>query len=97
MEADEVANLGASVHAVHEPSAEYLRWEIVAKAVRSFWLMVVHMKPGQECDSLPQLRKKLLCPPGWTGGASTSSSACGGTTQTRGHFHSLDCHRQTGK
>eukprot|EP00971_Amphidinium_carterae_P087879 1739053-Amphidinium_carterae.1 len=36
----EVANLGAAAHAVHEPSAEHLRWEVVAQAVRNFWLMV---------------------------------------------------------
>eukprot|EP00971_Amphidinium_carterae_P292425 5804902-Amphidinium_carterae.1 len=30
--ADVVANLGASAHAVHEPSAEYLRWTLVAQA-----------------------------------------------------------------
>eukprot|EP00971_Amphidinium_carterae_P090959 1800283-Amphidinium_carterae.1 len=40
LEADEVANLGAADHAEHEPSAEYLRWEIVAKPVRNFWLLV---------------------------------------------------------
>eukprot|EP00971_Amphidinium_carterae_P199830 3966460-Amphidinium_carterae.1 len=39
-EADEVANLGAAAHATHEPTAEYLRWELVAQAVRHFWLMV---------------------------------------------------------
>eukprot|EP00971_Amphidinium_carterae_P236543 4694444-Amphidinium_carterae.1 len=33
-EADEVANLGAAAHAAHEPTAEYLRWELVAQAVR---------------------------------------------------------------
>eukprot|EP00971_Amphidinium_carterae_P056382 1113357-Amphidinium_carterae.1 len=32
LEADEVANLGVAAHAAHEPTAEYLRWEIVAKA-----------------------------------------------------------------
>eukprot|EP00971_Amphidinium_carterae_P070060 1386406-Amphidinium_carterae.1 len=33
LEADEVANLGAGAHAPHESTAEYLRWEIAAKAV----------------------------------------------------------------
>eukprot|EP00971_Amphidinium_carterae_P311715 6195551-Amphidinium_carterae.1 len=33
LEADEVANMGAAAHALHEPTAEYLRWEIAAKAV----------------------------------------------------------------
>eukprot|EP00971_Amphidinium_carterae_P257864 5118421-Amphidinium_carterae.1 len=32
LEADEVANLGTAAHAPHEPTAEYLRWESVAKA-----------------------------------------------------------------
>eukprot|EP00971_Amphidinium_carterae_P209936 4164329-Amphidinium_carterae.1 len=40
LEADVVANLGAAAHAPHEPTAEYLRWEIVAKAVRDFWILV---------------------------------------------------------
>eukprot|EP00971_Amphidinium_carterae_P265264 5261970-Amphidinium_carterae.1 len=35
-----MANLGAAAHAAHEPTAEYLRWETVAKAVRNFWLLV---------------------------------------------------------
>eukprot|EP00971_Amphidinium_carterae_P054558 1074920-Amphidinium_carterae.1 len=39
-EADEVAKLGAAAHAPHEPSAEYFRWEVVAQAVRNFWLLV---------------------------------------------------------
>eukprot|EP00971_Amphidinium_carterae_P014483 286164-Amphidinium_carterae.1 len=38
--ADEVANLGAGAHAAHEPTVEYLHWELVAQAVRVFWLMV---------------------------------------------------------
>eukprot|EP00971_Amphidinium_carterae_P279159 5541556-Amphidinium_carterae.1 len=36
-EADVVVNLGAAEHEVHEPSADWLRWELVAKAVRQFW------------------------------------------------------------
>eukprot|EP00971_Amphidinium_carterae_P115973 2297372-Amphidinium_carterae.1 len=40
MEADEVANMGAAAHAQHEPTAEHLRWEAVAKAVRDFWILV---------------------------------------------------------
>eukprot|EP00971_Amphidinium_carterae_P236163 4686802-Amphidinium_carterae.1 len=36
-EADVVANLGAAEHAPHEPSADYLFWVVVAKAVRHFW------------------------------------------------------------
>eukprot|EP00971_Amphidinium_carterae_P042433 834185-Amphidinium_carterae.1 len=51
LEADEVANLGAAALAAHEPSAEYLRWEMVAKAVRNFWLLVG-----------PKLRE---CPEAW--------------------------------
>eukprot|EP00971_Amphidinium_carterae_P150979 2994151-Amphidinium_carterae.2 len=39
-EADEVANLGTAAHALHEPTAEYLRWELVAQAVRVIWLLV---------------------------------------------------------
>eukprot|EP00971_Amphidinium_carterae_P029605 582314-Amphidinium_carterae.2 len=39
-EANEVANLGTVAHAEHEPTAEYLRWEVLAQAVRTFWLMV---------------------------------------------------------
>eukprot|EP00971_Amphidinium_carterae_P337216 6473929-Amphidinium_carterae.2 len=39
-EADVVANLGAAAHAPHETTAEYLRWELVAQAVRVFWLLV---------------------------------------------------------
>eukprot|EP00971_Amphidinium_carterae_P092830 1838216-Amphidinium_carterae.1 len=35
-EADEVANLGAAAHAAHEPTAEYLRWALVAQAIRVF-------------------------------------------------------------
>eukprot|EP00971_Amphidinium_carterae_P210883 4184279-Amphidinium_carterae.1 len=40
LEADEVANLGAAAHALHEPTAEYLCWEIVAQryATSGFWL-----------------------------------------------------------
>eukprot|EP00971_Amphidinium_carterae_P207398 4114872-Amphidinium_carterae.1 len=38
-ETDVVANLGAAEHADHEPSAEYLRWEVAAQAVRLFWLL----------------------------------------------------------
>eukprot|EP00971_Amphidinium_carterae_P237734 4719659-Amphidinium_carterae.1 len=40
LEADEMANLGAAAHALHEPTAEYLRWEIAANAVRNFWILV---------------------------------------------------------
>eukprot|EP00971_Amphidinium_carterae_P271336 5384403-Amphidinium_carterae.1 len=40
MEADEVANLGDAAHAQHEPTDEYIRWEVVAKTVRDFWLLV---------------------------------------------------------
>eukprot|EP00971_Amphidinium_carterae_P243585 4837428-Amphidinium_carterae.3 len=39
-EADVVANLRAADHAPHEPSADWLHWELVAKAVRNFWLVV---------------------------------------------------------
>eukprot|EP00971_Amphidinium_carterae_P270369 5364721-Amphidinium_carterae.1 len=39
-EADVVANLGVAEYAPHEPSADYLFWEVVAKAVRHFWLLV---------------------------------------------------------
>eukprot|EP00971_Amphidinium_carterae_P079629 1575810-Amphidinium_carterae.1 len=40
LEADEVANLGAAAHAAHEPTAEYLPWELVAQAVRLFLVFV---------------------------------------------------------
>eukprot|EP00971_Amphidinium_carterae_P224224 4448659-Amphidinium_carterae.1 len=33
-------NLGAAAHAPHEPAAEYLRWALVAQAVRAFWPLV---------------------------------------------------------
>eukprot|EP00971_Amphidinium_carterae_P018559 366203-Amphidinium_carterae.1 len=55
LEADEVANLGAAAHAVHEPTAEYLRWELVAKAVRHFWLMV-GPKLRERPEAWPRMR-----------------------------------------
>eukprot|EP00971_Amphidinium_carterae_P000450 9356-Amphidinium_carterae.2 len=39
-EADKVANPGAAAHAEHEPTAEYLRWELVAQVVRVCWRLV---------------------------------------------------------
>eukprot|EP00971_Amphidinium_carterae_P211306 4192761-Amphidinium_carterae.1 len=39
-EADLVANFGAAAHAEHEPTVEYLRWELVAQAVRVLCLLV---------------------------------------------------------
>eukprot|EP00971_Amphidinium_carterae_P262524 5207442-Amphidinium_carterae.1 len=58
-EADVVANLGASAHAEHEPTAEYLRWGTVAQAVRVFWLLV-----GQKLRDRPKawLRARLPAP-----------------------------------
>eukprot|EP00971_Amphidinium_carterae_P062537 1237872-Amphidinium_carterae.1 len=50
-EADEVANSGAAAHVVHEPTAEYLRWEVVAQAVRNFWLMVAPKLGSRPEDS----------------------------------------------
>eukprot|EP00971_Amphidinium_carterae_P314231 6246117-Amphidinium_carterae.1 len=40
LEADVVANLGAAEHVPHEPTADWVHWELVAKSVRHFWLMV---------------------------------------------------------
>eukprot|EP00971_Amphidinium_carterae_P228554 4533254-Amphidinium_carterae.2 len=59
LEADEVANLGAVAHAAHEPTAEYLQWETVAKAVCNFWLLV-----GPKLRARPEAwpRVRLLAP-----------------------------------
>eukprot|EP00971_Amphidinium_carterae_P054951 1082956-Amphidinium_carterae.4 len=38
-EADVVANVGTAEHVPHEPSADYLLWEVVAKAVKLVWLL----------------------------------------------------------
>eukprot|EP00971_Amphidinium_carterae_P219183 4350862-Amphidinium_carterae.1 len=39
-EADVVASLGAAEHGLHEPYADWLHWELVAKAVRCFCILV---------------------------------------------------------
>eukprot|EP00971_Amphidinium_carterae_P163633 3244444-Amphidinium_carterae.4 len=35
-----VANLSAAEHEPHEPSADWFHWELVANAVRNFWVLV---------------------------------------------------------
>eukprot|EP00971_Amphidinium_carterae_P269704 5350363-Amphidinium_carterae.1 len=50
-EADVVANLGAAEHEPHELSANWLHWELVAKAVRNFWLLV-----GPKLRAWPRVR-----------------------------------------
>eukprot|EP00971_Amphidinium_carterae_P147610 2925604-Amphidinium_carterae.1 len=50
--------------------------------ISGFWLdpsLDKDLKPGLGYGSLPRLKRKPLSPPGWTGGASTPSSACGRT------------------
>eukprot|EP00971_Amphidinium_carterae_P320844 6377770-Amphidinium_carterae.1 len=58
LEADEVANLGTAAHALHEPTAEYLRWEIAAKAVRNFWILV-----GPKLRERPEAWPRVKLPP----------------------------------
>eukprot|EP00971_Amphidinium_carterae_P154058 3055171-Amphidinium_carterae.1 len=52
-EADVVANLGTAEHAPHEPSADYLFWEVVSKAVRHVWLLL-GPKLGKRLEAWPR-------------------------------------------
>eukprot|EP00971_Amphidinium_carterae_P026157 515809-Amphidinium_carterae.1 len=45
-------------HAPHEPTAEYLRWEMVAKAVRNFWILV-----GPKLRERPEAWPRVRLPP----------------------------------
>eukprot|EP00971_Amphidinium_carterae_P060928 1205981-Amphidinium_carterae.1 len=58
-EANVVANLGAAAHETHEPTAEYLRWEVVAQGVRLFWLLV-----GPKLRDRPEAWSRARLPAG---------------------------------
>eukprot|EP00971_Amphidinium_carterae_P200340 3975736-Amphidinium_carterae.1 len=52
-EADVVASLGAATN--HEPSADWLHWELVAKAVRHIWLQA-GPKRRERPEAWPRVR-----------------------------------------
>eukprot|EP00971_Amphidinium_carterae_P033904 667426-Amphidinium_carterae.1 len=77
-EADEVANLVAAAHSEHEPSEKYLRWTVVAQAVRLFWLLV-GPKLRERPEAWPRARHTLK---DHTGVWSTSTPLPGAWTVT---------------
>eukprot|EP00971_Amphidinium_carterae_P216681 4301513-Amphidinium_carterae.1 len=96
-----------AAHALHEPTAEYLRWEIVAKAVRNFWFMV-----GPKLRERPEAWPRVHLPVPADEAVVVSPLAGPGEPQPQApriegphrrvvtfttFARCLDCHRQTGK
>eukprot|EP00971_Amphidinium_carterae_P134349 2661848-Amphidinium_carterae.2 len=64
-EADVVANLGVAEHEPHEPFADWLHWELVAKVVRHVWLLV-GLKLLERSEVWPRVRLPTVPTPSRT-------------------------------